>query len=244
MKTGLILIITIFGTCVSVKVGWRIVGGYDAEVGEYPFHVSLKIHGKHECSGSIIHPKVILTAAHCVYQKNASDIVILTGSNFLDRGGQLYDVIDIKHHDNYNSTIVRHDVALLKLARPIVFDKFTKPIRLDTTYVGENMDCLLSGFGLNGFPEGNVTNELQHVQLTTISYSLCKQLLSPSPVFPTQLCTLTKKGVGTCKGDSGGPLMRNGKQIGIVSWGRSCALGYPDVFTRLSSYFNWILFNI
>lgn len=244
MLTGISLVFLTLGVGTHGKVGWRIIGGYDAGEGEYPFHVSLRINGIHECSGSIIHPKVILTAAHCVYHAEPSNVVVVAGTNFLDRGGKRYDVVNITLHDNFNTSTIRHDIALLKLASIIVFDKFTKPIRLNTQYIDENVECLLSGFGLNGFPEGNATNELQHAVISTVSYNLCKEMLAPSPIFSTQLCTLSKKGLGTCKGDSGSPLIHNEKQVGIVSWGRSCALGYPDVFTRLSAYFNWILFNI
>lgn len=31
--------------------------------------------------------------------------------------------------------------------------------------------------------------------------------------------------------------------VGIVSWGEPCGVGYPDVFTRVSSYVDWIQKN-
>lgn len=42
------------------------------------------------------------------------------------------------------------------------------------------------------------------------------------------------------QGDSGGPLVANGELIGIVSWGKPCAVGKPDVFTRVYYYREWI----
>lgn len=42
------------------------------------------------------------------------------------------------------------------------------------------------------------------------------------------------------QGDSGGPLVAENAQIGVVSWGRPCAKGVPDVFTRVYSYRDWI----
>lgn len=39
----------------------------------------------------------------------------------------------------------------------------------------------------------------------------------------------------------GGPLVANGQLIGVVSWGIPCALGSPDVFSRISSYRSWMM---
>lgn len=62
-------------------------------------------------------------------------------------------------------------------------------------------------------------------------------------VHDSSICTFTRFGQGTCMGDSGGPLISGGQQIGIVSWGIPCGQGRPDVYTRVFSHRNWILQN-
>lgn len=42
------------------------------------------------------------------------------------------------------------------------------------------------------------------------------------------------------RGDSGGPLVADDVQVGIVSFGSSCAKGDPDVFTRVYTFLDWI----
>lgn len=44
------------------------------------------------------------------------------------------------------------------------------------------------------------------------------------------------------QGDSGGPLVVNGTQVGIVSWSvKPCTVApYPGVFTKVSTYVDWI----
>lgn len=44
----------------------RIVGGGDAESGQFPYQISLRNRNSHTCGGSILNEKWILTAAHCV----------------------------------------------------------------------------------------------------------------------------------------------------------------------------------
>ena len=45
----------------------RIVGGEDALFGEFPWQVLIKI-ASHQCGGSIINRRFVVTAAHCVYK--------------------------------------------------------------------------------------------------------------------------------------------------------------------------------
>lgn len=50
--------------------------------------------------------------------------------------------------------------------------------------------------------------------------------------------------VGSCSGDSGGPLAVNGVQVGIVSFGnKDCLAGKPSVFTRVTKFTEWLKSN-
>ena len=83
-------------------------------------------------------------------------------------------------------------------------------------------------------------NQLQIIQLRTLTNNDCAQRLGGLTVTNGNVCTFTRSGEGICMGDSGGPLVVNGLQEGIASWVIPCAKGYPDVFTRVSYYREWI----
>uniref|UniRef100_A0A1B0DG28 Uncharacterized protein n=1 Tax=Phlebotomus papatasi TaxID=29031 RepID=A0A1B0DG28_PHLPP len=50
------------------------------------------------------------------------------------------------------------------------------------------------------------------------------------------------KSIPIHRGDSGGPLLLNGIQVGIVSWSvKPCTIApYPGVFTEVAYYIDWI----
>lgn len=52
-------------------------------------------------------------------------------------------------------------------------------------------------------------------------------------------------GKGSCGGDSGGPVLVDGVQVGVVSWGVNYCGGpvYPSVGSRVSFYLDWIKEN-
>lgn len=273
------------GLSADPLVDWRIVGGQDADDGQFPFIVSLRLSGSHSCGGSIINESYILTAAHCIsgyvtdetnicvavikfsttkilvcikfrttlnnivsnrfsFRIRPSWLTVVVGTSSLSSGGQPHKVSKIISHQNFNPRFIENDVALLKLFRPLVFTKTVQQIALETENIKVNENVTLIGWGkLNS--RGRIPNKLQRIQLQTESFEKCRRKLYPLRVVRTQICTRGFYNYGACQGDSGGPLIGpNGKQIGIVSWGRPCAIGYPDVFTKVSSYVNWIRANM
>ncbi|XP_031355048.1 chymotrypsin-1-like [Photinus pyralis] len=228
----------LFGTVPKDEYDWKIVGGSDAPEGAYPYQVSLRSFGSHNCGGSIIDATTVMTAAHCVTGSSPSFLRVVVGSNKLNSGGVTYEIESIRAHTGFDSWRLINDIAILKLKTPITFTDKVKAVDLETEYLGAEVDCVLSGWGRLNYP-GSLPNNLQHIDLKTITSEDCAKLLNHNSVDRTHICTLTKAGEGACHGDSGGPLVAN-KQIGIVSFGRPCAKGYPDAFTRVSAFTDWI----
>ena len=90
----------------------------------------LDIGGHGYCTGTLIAPDLVLTAAHCVYRKSDGEMVKPSGLTFqagLTEGqaaaqrvvAQIEAHVGYKPADGYNFDNIRYDIALVRLAEPI-----------------------------------------------------------------------------------------------------------------------------
>ncbi|EFN74334.1 Chymotrypsin-2 [Camponotus floridanus] len=220
----------------------QIVGGKNATNGMYPYQASLRDskNNRHFCGGAIISKSFIITAAHCLNNLNdPSDVLVGIGSNYLD-ALTVYQVANFIQHDEYDSLSQINDIGLIRVMQKIKFNENIQPIALvteDRNYEGRNF--VVTGWGrLEN--DGLNPNCLQQIILKGYSQKECNRHYENN-IRKTQICTRTEQGEGMCKGDSGGPLVADDVLVGLVSFGMlPCGSGFPDVFTRVFYYRDWI----
>ncbi|XP_019882307.1 mite allergen Der p 3-like [Camponotus floridanus] len=228
----------------------RIINGKDVAPGEIPYQVSLQTkRSSHICGGSILNEYYVITAAHCVENKIPADLVIIADTVNLNRPGPQHAIKQIISHEKYdphNSWL--NDIALLKMFSPFRPSRNIGFVTLpeQDEAIQEGIMARVSGFGIT--KNGLRSKILQQATIYITSQEYCKDMYNKvlSDIYDTQICANDpNKRRGACKSDSGGPLIVNGKLVGIVSWAKGCALTeYPTVYTRVSLYIDWIEKNI
>jgi secreted trypsin-like serine protease len=257
--------------------GGRVIGGQAAKKGEWPWQVKILApdpeqrgrFGGH-CGGSLISPRWILTAAHCVTSGRsgkqdlfARDLLIVEGKSKIDKVISVdgpdkpgLAVEDVVIHEDFDRKVFASDIALIKLAEPAV----SKPVILastsDDAVEAAGHTAVVTGWGYtkadHGWDDKYLPTELQEVELPIVSREDCRAAYRESsmrmnPIDERNVCAgYAEGGKDACQGDSGGPLVaqrpdKRWIQLGIVSWGAGCAEAeHYGVYTRVAAFRDWI----
>ncbi|KAH8378890.1 hypothetical protein KR009_001894, partial [Drosophila setifemur] len=236
-----------------------ITNGELAEVGQFPYQAGLNISfgslGWNWCGGTLISHYWIITAAHCT--DGAESATVYLGAINIedaDEPGQLRFLVNkswIIVHSNYTASTVTNDISLIRLPTFVKFSDRIQAASLPRRVNGsfptyESLRASASGWGKDNDASATVSPVLRYVEMPVMPNAICRIYWSGA-VSEKMICMSTTSGKSTCHGDSGGPLVYRERNtsylIGATSFGSSmgCQVGFPAVFTRISSHLEWIL---
>jgi hypothetical protein len=196
------------------------------------------------CTGVLIAPRVVLTAAHCV-QPVAIYKIVEYGA---DRQPKLRDVRTVAIHPAFNmQAIMAHrasaDVALLQLeAQPPGTNAAIVAVPQLPIVAGSRFT--IAGIGVTVRGEGKSGGIVRAAGLIATGHPGTLQIRLVDPVAQG-----TRDGLGACTGDSGGPVFEDRQVgaavVGVISWstGPNDAAGCGGLtgVTPLTLYRDWIL---
>ncbi|KAI2804002.1 hypothetical protein BLOT_008142 [Blomia tropicalis] len=213
----------------------RVIDGDTAYLHEAPFVVQLIRMNQCFCTGSIIGPDTILTAAHCTLH-NVDSIVYGTTFRFNPEEGffKSVPIRRIHRHPTYEGGVQPNDIAIIELMESILPDRFAQAIDLDDKEVECNSPVASYGFGRT--QRVQVEHRMQVME--TKVRNNCERTMRFDQYVVTQIDDKT-----VCNGDSGGPLINQyGKQIGVLSGSRQtgCVVGDINYFVKVGTHFPFI----
>jgi secreted trypsin-like serine protease len=197
------------------------------------------------CTGALIAPRLVLTAAHCV-QPGATYKIVEYGAD--RQPPQLQDVKTVAIHPGFKmEAMMAHrataDVALLQLDAP-ARGKSVSVLGVPQIPIVAGSRFTIAGIGVSVRGEGKSGGTIRVAGLVATGRPGTLQIRLVDPVGQG-----TRDGLGACTGDSGGPVFEDRQDgaalVGVISWstGPNGAAGCGGMtgVTPLTLYRDWIV---
>jgi secreted trypsin-like serine protease len=239
-----------------------IIGGHSASIAEFPslaYLIGEDATGAFSCTGTVIAPRVILTAGHCVENLEAGamypdgSFAVATGVANLKRieRSQISEVEQAVVFPGFTPKKLHGDAGLLILAEPVAAPPLPLATAADAALYAGGSPIDIAGWGQTNPRVPGGPAQLQAGSSVVLPPGECKdktKRYEPDYVTAQQVCAvdIPSKKSGACHGDSGGPAIAHRAdgtpvEIGIVSTGGpNCNLALPNIFTRVDYISTWV----
>lgn len=202
-----------------------IVGGQTTNA--FPAVGALTRSGGTHCTGTVVAPRLVVTAAHCLVGVSASSLRFVLGARVSQPTASI-KVASIEAHPNYDDNALTNDIGVVRLASDAPVTPVKMLRSMDSSWIGREL--VFVGYGVsNGYQQsGAGTKRFVRMPVEGVS---AKQFEYGVP------------GKNTCNGDSGGPAFAeiNGEPFlaGVTSYGDAYCTQY-GVDTRVDAFKSFI----
>ncbi|XP_052745791.1 phenoloxidase-activating factor 2-like [Bicyclus anynana] len=199
--------------------------------------------------GTLIHPSVVLCAAHSA-QSPAPQLQVLTGlAGGAGDNVQTWGVIETVLHENFNPMNAHNDIALLFLSEPMKLSRSLGVACLPPADAAPPARCEAYEWSQTG-TGGH--RGVKTVDVPVLDHQECQEKYRNTRLGryfildQSFMCAGGERGRDVCAGDGGFPLVcpaQNGRvaQFGIVVWDIECGNhGNPSVYVNVTRFRGWI----
>lgn len=239
-----------------------IIGGRAATIAEFPSLAYIEARQGQSgsaCTGSVVAPRVVLTAAHCIEDLErgrftpAGSFAVATGTATPSKAlrENVFGVVETYVFPGFDPGSLKGDAGILVLDRPTTAPPIPLAGPADAALYAGGAPVQVAGWGLTRANAFDGPDTLRTTSMVVQAPSFCERKTRRyyPPYAPTShVCTLDvpAKTSGGCFGDSGGPLIGQRAdgtpvELGIVSTGGPfCSTKLPNVFTRVDFVSTWV----
>jgi trypsin len=237
----------------------RIVGGGKANAVGWQFAVAIEQKRELICSGSLIAPAKVLTAAHCAKGGKRKQLSVLAGSPSIAPGRRAprIKVVAVTLDPKYAGRKDRNDFAVLTLATAVGAQPILLPTQAESAAATRPGTMLRTGgWGTKSAWGFRVAQRLKATKERVYAARKCQRVYSKEDFQGrSMICALGKRvarfhsrlrfHTTSCAGDSGGPVVADTpggpRLVGAVSAGTfPCGVGGPSIYARVSNQLGFI----
>lgn len=228
--------------CGVTFVNQRIWAGNLAATNQYPWLAFVRTV-YNLGSGTIIHPRWLLTACHLVLYCNTNEVLVIYGTTDLNNLRNVQQPTELICHEDWGGTYTyNNDLALIKVGKEFVFNPTIMQICIPSLNLKFPTIMEVAGWGQT--EATNLSMQLRYTTIQVRSKNHCEKWWRGVYEAKTKICAGMETGV--CHGDLGSSLISRkfGAYFleGIFSVTHTkCGLpALPAIFTKVRHYLSWI----
>ncbi|XP_067298446.1 coagulation factor VIIi [Pseudorasbora parva] len=238
------------------------VGGLHCPRGHCPWQARIDYNGESVCGAALLEHSWVVTAAHCVHQKDMKHLKVISGDHDLDvmdGSEEFYNVSAVVLHENFDPVSLDSDLALLKLHGELKRSPYAVPICLPTAQLAQVELAAVRFHTLSGWGKRTAGHNLHRSKGLKAPASGSLRRLKV-PLLPSEQCVWSsginitenmfcagyiEGGHEACRGHDGSPLVTRYEETsfltGLVSWGKGCRQpGYYAIYTKVANFLKWM----